>query len=179
VYELLKREDVDWRGLNTNVAKAIYTQQKVSSSRITAYVLDDSVKKCRGKKMEGVSCHFDHTEGRHVMGQQVLTLGLVSEELFMPLDSQIYISASKAQGLIRVFKDNRSIVAKRFDEAVVQSKPDIAKGMLGRAKRLGIKADYLIGGGLFKRSIRASTKFRSIKVPLTPMPLKSLMQLSF
>jgi len=166
VYELLKREDVDWRGLNTNVAKAIYTQQKVSSSRITAYVLDDSVKK-------------DHTEGRHVMGQQVLTLGLVSEELFMPLDSQIYISASKAQGLIRVFKDNRSIVAKRFDEAVVQSKPDIAKGMLGRAKRLGIKADYLIGGGLFKRSIRASTKFRSIKVPLTPMPLKSLMQLSF
>jgi len=80
MYELLKREDIDWRGLNTNVAKTIYTQQKVSSSRIKAYVLDDSVKKRRGKKMEGVSCHFDHTEGRHVMGQQVLTLGLVTEE---------------------------------------------------------------------------------------------------
>ena len=32
MYELLKREDVDWRGLNTNVAKTIYTQQNISSS---------------------------------------------------------------------------------------------------------------------------------------------------
>ncbi len=149
MYELLKREDIDWRGLNTNVAKTIYTQQNISSSSIKAYVLDDSVKKRRGKKMEGVSCHFDHTEGRHVMGQQVLTLGLVTEKLFMPLDSQIYVSNSKAQGLIRAFKDRRSIVAKRFDEAVVQSKPEIAKGMLGRAKRLGIKADYLVADAWF------------------------------
>jgi len=36
MYELLKREDVDWR-VNTNVAKTIYTQQKVSSNRIKAY----------------------------------------------------------------------------------------------------------------------------------------------
>ncbi|MCF6299327.1 MAG: transposase [Thiomicrorhabdus sp.] len=127
----------------------IYSQQKISSSRIKAYVLDDSIKKRRGKKMEGVSCHFDHTEGRHVMGQQVLTLGLVTEELFMPLDSQIYVSNSKVQGLIREFKDKRSIVAKRFDEAVAQSKPAIAKGMLGRSKRLGIQADYLVADAWF------------------------------
>jgi len=49
MYELLKREDVDWRGLNTNVAKTIYTQQNISSSRIKAYALDDSIKKRRGK----------------------------------------------------------------------------------------------------------------------------------
>ncbi len=149
MYELLKREDVDWRGLNTNVAKTIYRQHNISSSGIKAYVLDDSVKKRRGKKMEAVSCHFDHTEGRHVMGQQVLTLGLVTEALFMPLDSQVYVSSSKAQGLIRAFKDRRSIVAKRFDEAVDQSKPDIAKGMLGRAKRGGINADYLVADAWF------------------------------
>ena len=149
MYELLKREDVDWRGLNTNVAKTLYTQQNISSNGIKAYVLDDSIKKRRGKKMEGVSCHFDHTEGRHVMGQQVLTLGLVTEKLFMPLDSQIYVSDSKAQGLIRAFKDKRSTGAKRFDEAVDQSKPEIAKGMLGRAKRVGIKADYLVADAWF------------------------------
>ena len=149
MYELLKREDADWRGLNANVAKTIYTQQNISSSHIKAYVLDDSVKKRRGKKMEGVSCHFDHTEGRHVMGQQILTLGLVTQELFMPLDSQVYVSNSKVQGLIREFKDKRSIVAKRFDEAIDQSKPEIAKGMMGRAKRLGIKADYLVADAWF------------------------------
>ncbi len=83
------------------------------------------------------------------MGQQVLTLGLVTEELFMPIDSQIYVSNSKAQGLIRAFKDKRSIVAKRFAEGVDQSKPEIARGMLGRAKRQGIKADYLVADAWF------------------------------
>lgn len=69
MYDLLKHEDIDWRNLNIGVAKTIYRQQEISSSRLKAYVLDDSIKKRRGKKMEGVSCHFDHTEGRHVMGQ--------------------------------------------------------------------------------------------------------------
>ncbi len=149
MYDLLKREDVDWRGLNSGVAKTLYQQQQIFSSRLSAYVLDDSVKIRRGKKMEGVSCHFDHTEGRHVMGQQVLTLGLVTEEVFMPLDSQIYVSDSKAHELIQEFKDKRSVVAKRYEEATTQTKPVQAKGMLGREKRQGIKADYLVADAWF------------------------------
>ena len=50
--------------------------------------------------MEGVSSHLDHVTGRHVMGQQVLTLGLATEDAFLPLDSQIYISEVKARPLI-------------------------------------------------------------------------------
>ena len=149
MYDLLKREDIDWRNLNIGVAKTIYQKRDVSSSRIKAYVLDDSIKKRRGKKMEGVSCHFDHTEGRHVMGQQVLTLGLVTEELFMPLDSQLYVSGSNAHALNCEFKDNRNIIAKRYSEATSQTKPEIAKGMLGRAKRQGIKAEYLVADAWF------------------------------
>ena len=149
MYDLMKREDTDWRGLNISVAKSTYQQQHIALSRIKAYVLDDTVAQRRGRKMEGVSCHFDHTEGRHVMGQQVLTLGLVTEDLFMPIDSQIYVSQSKAHDLIRGFKDKRSIVAKRYDEATTQSKPEIAKGMLGRAKRHGLKADYLVADAWF------------------------------
>ena len=149
MYDLVKREDADWRGLNGAVAKSLYQQRHVASSRLKAYVLDDSIKQRRGRKMEGVSCHFDHTEGRHVMGQQVLTLGLATEDLFMPLDSQIYVSESRAHGLIRDFKDKRSIVAKRYDEATTQSKPQIANGMLRRAKRQGIQADYLVADAWF------------------------------
>ncbi|MCU7879442.1 MAG: transposase [Candidatus Thiodiazotropha sp. (ex Lucinoma aequizonata)] len=48
--------------------------------------MDDSIKTRCGKKMEGISSHFDHVTGRHVMGQQVLTLGLGTEEAFLPLD---------------------------------------------------------------------------------------------
>ncbi len=149
MYDLLKREDVDWRGLNLKMAKTIYRQRDIASSSLKVYVLDDSIKKRRGKKMEGVSSHFDHTEGRHVMGQQVLTLGLTTEDHFMPLDSQIFVSNTKAQGLIQEFNDKRSTVAKRFEEATNQSKPEIAKSMLARAKRQGILADYLAADAWF------------------------------
>ena len=100
MYDLLKREDVNWRVLNLQAAKGVYQQNALGQSRIRAFVLDDSIKTRCGKKMEGVSSHFDHVAGRHVMGQQVLTLGLSTEEAFLPLDSQIYISGAKARQLI-------------------------------------------------------------------------------
>ncbi len=114
MYDLLKREDINWRELNLQSAKAIYRTKKLGSNRIKAFVLDDSIKTRRGKKMEGVSSHFDHVTNRHVMGQQVLTLGLTTGEVFLPLDSQIYVSQTKAQGLIRPYKDCRSTVAKCY-----------------------------------------------------------------
>ncbi|MCU7879159.1 MAG: transposase [Candidatus Thiodiazotropha sp. (ex Lucinoma aequizonata)] len=87
MYDLLKREEINWRALNSQTAKAVYQQNKLTGSRVKAFVLDDSIKTRCGKKMEGVSSHFDHLTGRHVMGQQVLTLGLATEEAFLPLDS--------------------------------------------------------------------------------------------
>ncbi|TXL19232.1 hypothetical protein BMR06_10870 [Methylococcaceae bacterium HT5] len=47
--------------------------------------------------MAGGSSHFDHLTGRTVMGQQVLALGYATEETFLPLDNQIYISSKKIQ----------------------------------------------------------------------------------
>jgi len=149
IYDLLKREDADWRNLNLATAKQVYLQRKVCNHKLKAYVLDDSIKQRRGKKMEGTACHFDHTEARHVMGQQVLTLGLVSEEVFLPLDSQIFVSDSKAIGLNHPFKDQRSTIAKRYKEATTLSKPEMAAQMLKRAGKQGIKADYLIADAWF------------------------------
>ena len=57
--------------------------------------------------MEGVSSHFDHVTGRHVTGQQVLTLGLATEEALLPLDSQICNSQVKTRELIKPYKDGR------------------------------------------------------------------------
>jgi hypothetical protein len=92
MYDLLKREDINWRLFNLQTARGVYRQNTLGQSRIRALVLDDTIKTRCGKKMEGVSSHFDHVTGRHVMGQQVLTLGLATEEAFLPLDSQIYIT---------------------------------------------------------------------------------------
>lgn len=149
MYDLLKREEINWRELNTQTAKAVYQQNKLQGSRIKAFVLDDSIKTRKGKKMEGVSSHFDHVTGRHVMGQQVLTLGLATEDAFLPIDSQIYISDVKAQGLIKPHKDGRSIAGRRYSEATTQTKPDMSASMMNRAIRSGIEADYLLADAWF------------------------------
>jgi hypothetical protein len=97
MYDYLKREDVNWRRLHCHIAQQVVMEHKLNTQTVKAFVLDDSVKIRRGKKMAGVSSHFDHLTGRTVMGQQVLTLGYATEEAFLPLDNQIYISQKKIQ----------------------------------------------------------------------------------
>lgn len=149
MYDLLKREQINWRALNSQTAKAVYQQNKLIGSRVKAFILDDSIKTRCGKKMEGVSSHFDHVTGRHVMGQQVLTLGLATEQAFLPLDSQIYISQVKARELINPYEDGRSVAGKRYSEATTQSKPEMAANMMKRAIRSGLEADYVLADAWF------------------------------
>ncbi len=158
MFDLLKREDINWRSFNLQGARAVYRASALQESRLKTYVLDDSIKTRRSKKMEGVSSHFDHVTNRHVMGQQVLTLGLATEEPILPIDSQIYVSQTKAKGLTHPFKDGRSIAAKRYQEATEQSKPEMAANMMKRAQRMGLDADYVVADAWFgtKPMIRAA-----------------------
>ncbi len=147
LYDLLKREDVNWRKLNILTAKKVI--RATDKSRLRAFVVDDSVKIRRGKKMPGVSSHFDHLTGRCVMGQQVLTLGLASETQFVPLDSEIFISQTKAISPANDFADGRSIVAKRYAQAQDQSKPQMVRAMISRALRADIDAQYFLADAWF------------------------------
>ena len=158
MYDLLKREEINWRALNVQTAKAVHQQHQLAGSRVKTFVLDDSIKTRRGRKMEGVSCHFDHVTGRHVMGQQVLTLGLATEDAFLPLDSQIYLSQVKARALIKPYQDGRSVVGKRYREATTRSKPEMAADMMQRALRSGMEADYVVADAWFgtKTMIRSA-----------------------
>ena len=169
MYDLLKREDADWRGLHGQVASAVYKQCDVASSRLKVFVLDDTTQGRRGKKMEGVSCHFDHTQRRHIMGQQVLTLGLATDDHFLPLDSQIYVSQSRPQGLIREFDDARSVTAKRYQEATTQTKPEMADAMLKRAARQNIQADYLAADAWFGTKATIQTAQRQDLIAILRM----------
>ncbi len=149
MYDLLKREEINWRALNGQTAKAVYQRNELAGSRVKTFVLDDSIKTRRGRKMEGVSSHFDHVTGRHVMGQQVLTLGLATEDAFLPLDSQIYVSQVKARELIKPYHDGRSVAGKRYREATTRSKPEMAADMMQRALRGGMEADYVVADAWF------------------------------
>ena len=93
LYDLLNREDVDWRKLQLLTAKKVL-KPNYRGGR-SAFVVDDSVKIRRNKKMPGVSSHFDPLTGRCVMGQQIVTLGVANDSQFVPVDNQIFISKTK------------------------------------------------------------------------------------
>jgi len=147
LYDTMNREDLDWRKYHRQIADK--TVQTLNATGKKAYVVDDSVLQRFGKKMPGISSHFDHTFGRHVMGQQVLTLGLSCEEGFVPLDSELFISQTKAIELYEPFEDGRSIVAKRYRTAQQCTKPEMVKSMVKRALNAGIMADYLLADAWF------------------------------
>jgi hypothetical protein len=136
LYDTINREDLNWRKYHELLASQ--TVKTFKSPGKKAFVVDDSIAQRFGKKMPGISSHFDHTTGRHVMGQQVLTLGLSCDEGFVPLDSELFISQTKAQGLNQPFEDGRSTVAKRYRTAQQDTKPEMVKAMVKRALSAGI-----------------------------------------
>ncbi|MBK6957862.1 MAG: transposase [Nitrosomonas sp.] len=118
-----------------------------TSSHIRAFVLDDSIQVRHGKRCLAYPATLT-TSGRHIMGQQVLTLGMSGTEGFVPIDSELFISATKAQELHQPFRDGRSIVAKRYR----WRKPDQASNGWrhdppGATRR--IEADYLLADAWF------------------------------
>ena len=76
LYDLLNREDLDWRKLQRLTAKKVLNAN--GKNQLSAFVIDDTVKTRLGKKMPGVSSHFDHLTARCVMGQQVVALGVAN-----------------------------------------------------------------------------------------------------
>jgi SRSO17 transposase len=147
LYDTMNREDLNWRKCHELIA--FKTVMSFRRDIKKAFVVDDSVKQRFGKKMPGVSSHFDHTTGRHMMGQQVLTLGLSCEDGFVPLDNELFTSKTKIQELAQPFKDGRSTVAKRHHVAVHQTKPEMVASMIRRALRAGIQGDYLLADAWF------------------------------
>jgi hypothetical protein len=147
LYEFLGREDLNWRGCQSQAALRAAQMHGLLGPG-SALVADDTVKQRRGKRMEGVSGHYDHLEKRTVRGEQVLQLGLAGEKGFLPVDAQIYLSSSRPQGLRRPFKDGRSHAARRWREAA-QTKIETLCAMLRRAVKQGFSATYFLADSWF------------------------------
>ena len=89
LYDFLGREDIHWRGLASELARRVYQGNDLGPPSQRAFVVDDTSQARAGRKVEGTSCYFDHTEGRTRKGHQVLHLGLAAEKGFLPLEAQI------------------------------------------------------------------------------------------
>jgi len=151
LYDFLGREDINWRGLSSELARRVYQGNDLGVRSQRAFVVDDTSQARAGRKVEGTSCYFDHTEGRHRKGHQVLQLGLAAEKGFLPLEAQIVTGQKCAidKPKDKPFHDQRSSAARDMRRAREQSKHQLFRGMLQRALRAGFSAAYVLADAWF------------------------------
>ncbi len=151
LYDFLGREDINWRALSVELARRIHQAIDLGHPGQRAFVVDDTSQARAGRKVEGTSCYFDHTEGRHRKGHQVLHLGLAAEKGFLPLEAQI---VTGQKGVIdkpkhKPFRDQRSSAACDMRRAREQDKNQLFRGMLARALRAGFRAAFVLADAWF------------------------------
>jgi hypothetical protein len=149
LYDVMARSDLSWRELHGRLC-SLFIRRSISEKDLAraALVLDDTTKGKRGKKMEGVCYHHDHTTGKTISGYQALHLGLVHERGFYMLDCAIRLSnrllRDRRQG-----HDNRDAGSRRWKEASRKTKIQQAIEMVNRAVQRGAKASYLLADSWF------------------------------
>jgi len=126
LYDFLGREDINWRGLASELARRVYQRNDLGPRSQRAFVVDDTSQARAGRKVEGTSCYFDHTEGRTRKGHQVLHLGLAAEKGFLPLEAQIVMEKSAASTSPRTNPSRTSAVRPPGICAGRESQPNTA-----------------------------------------------------
>ena len=158
LYDFLGREDINWRGLSSDLARRVYQGNELGRCSERAFVVDDTSKARAGRKVEGTSCYYDHTEGRIRKGHQVLQLGLAGEKGFLPVEAQIVMGEKGAidKPKDKPFHDQRSSAARDLRRAREQTKHQLFRDMLQRAVRAGWSARYVLADAWFgcKENIR-------------------------
>jgi len=149
LYSFLSRQNINWSLIHLRLAQKFWSKHFNDTNELQAFVLDDTIKKRRGKKVQAMSSHFDHTEGRHVMGQQILQFGISDSRGFLPLLSQIFVGKKKATERGTDFKDKRSAIAKSYNNAYELNKNEMLASFLKRALHFGFYAPYLIADAWF------------------------------
>ena len=151
IYDFWGREDINWRKFSTEASRKIYKEMDLGNAKEQAFVLDDSVKSRRGKKVEGTSLHYDHNSGRTIQGHQLLELGIVGDGGFAPIDRQIYTGSKNVidKPTQKGFADKRSASAKDMKRALEEDKNEMLQRMLKSAITAGFTARYLLADAWF------------------------------
>lgn len=151
LYDFLGREDIHWRGLTSELARRVYQANDLGPRSQRAFVVDDTSVARAGRKVEGTSCYFDHTEGRTRKGHQVLHLGLAAEKGFLPLEAQIVMGEKCRvdKPTDKPFKDQRSAAARDMRRASQSTKHGLFRDMLQRALRAGFGAAFVLADAWF------------------------------
>lgn len=85
--------DSGWSGEKLDRARKAMLLDGLRARRVRRglLVVDDTLNHKTGKHMEGVNVHYDHAEGRYVLGHQLVTSDLVIGDLSLPIDFELYM----------------------------------------------------------------------------------------
>ena len=72
LYDFLGREDINWRGLASELARRVYQANDLGPRSQRAFVVDDTSQARAGRKVEGTSCYTEPT--KLVFGGEELNL---------------------------------------------------------------------------------------------------------
>ena len=139
LYDFLGREDVPWRELVSQLGRRVYQGNDLGAHSQCAFVVDDTSQARAGRKVEGTSCYFDHTEGRMRKGHQVLHLGLAGEKGFLPLEAQIVMGEKCRieKPKDKPFKDQRSAAARDMRRAGEETKHSLFRNRFPPTRPVG------------------------------------------
>jgi hypothetical protein len=151
LYDFLGREDINWRGLESQLSRQVYQQNERGSRSERAFVVDDTGKARAGKKVEGTSGDYDPPLGQTQKGHQALPLGLATEKGYLPIEVQLVMGEKGAvdKPQDKPFKDQRSSAARDLRRARELSKQQLFRAMLPRALRAGFRAPYGVADAWF------------------------------
>ena len=129
--------------LMSQISKAVAFEKGLIKERY--FIVDDSVIAKRGKHIENVSFHYDHSIGKTVLGYCIVTLGMFTGKGFYPIDFAYNFGQKRhSDSPDENIGDPRSISGQRSFEAKHYSKLDLAVMMIERAIDNGFTARYVL-----------------------------------
>lgn len=84
--------DSPWSDEKLDKARKELAKEELNAKNIKHAVLivDDTLNHKTGEHMEGVNIHFDHAEGKHALGHQLVTTHLAAGKYSVPIDFELY-----------------------------------------------------------------------------------------
>jgi SRSO17 transposase len=118
--------DSDWSDEKLDKARKelIKEEQKAKNLTRGVLILDDTINHKTGKHMEGVNMHFDHAEGKTMLGHQLVTTHLATGKFSVPLGFELY--------------------QRNEDQAGFKSKNELAKMLIAKAVADGFCFDRVV-----------------------------------
>jgi hypothetical protein len=84
--------DSDWSEEKLDKARTELIKEELNAKNVKhgVLIIDDTLNHKTGKHMEGVNIHFDHAEGKHTLGHQLVTSHLATGKFSIPLGFELY-----------------------------------------------------------------------------------------